>query len=126
MWVDKTEASCAGYTILRTLGWGGNAVVKLVEKDEQLYAMKMFKTERMSESKTFIEFIRREMEVVEGLNLDNVPRYYEFKEDYWIKRNGSKEKVFILVMEHVEGVTLFDFFIKMKKQEDKFLRYIFR
>ena len=57
--------------------------------------------------------------------MKSVPRYYEFKEDFWTKKTGTV-KVFFLVMEYIHGVTLFDFFIKMKSQEDKYVRYIFR
>ena len=34
--------TCGGYKIIRTLGEGGTAVVKMVEKDGQKYAMKIF------------------------------------------------------------------------------------
>ena len=34
--------SCNGYKILRTLGKGGNGVVKLVEKNGHEFAMKIF------------------------------------------------------------------------------------
>ena len=40
--VEVERPSCGGYKILQTLGKGGNAVVKLVEKDGQKYAMKIF------------------------------------------------------------------------------------
>ena len=35
-------ATCGDYTITRTLGFGGNAVVKLCEKGGVEYAMKIF------------------------------------------------------------------------------------
>ena len=54
------------------------------------------------------------MEIVRDLNLKSVPLYHEFKEAIWTKKNGSKLKVYFLVMEYIDGVTLFDFFIKMK------------
>ena len=38
-------ATCGNYRILRTLGAGGNAVVKLVEKNGEEYAMKIFEPE---------------------------------------------------------------------------------
>lgn len=34
--------TCGPYKIIRTIGEGGTAVVKLVEKDGQKYAMKIF------------------------------------------------------------------------------------
>ena len=51
--LGKSE-TCGGYTIIKTLGKGGNSVVKLVEKDEKLYAMKIFKTERVRDYAKFI------------------------------------------------------------------------
>ena len=54
VWVDKAENNCGGYTILKTLGKGGNSVVKLVEKDQQLYAMKIFKSDRIGKPEEFI------------------------------------------------------------------------
>ena len=118
--VPVEKASCGGYTILKTLGRGGNAVVKLVEKDDevdgQCYAMKIFKTERMGNAAETIQHLQKEMEIVHSLNLESVPRYYEFKEDYLIKKTGStekREKVFFLVMDYIEGCTLFEFFIKV-------------
>ena len=88
--------------------------------------MKIFKTERIGNPEEFVHHMKKEMEIVQGLGLNSVPRYYEFKEDILAKKNGLQVKVFFLVMEYIHGVTLFDFFIKMKSQEDKFVRYIFR
>ena len=34
--------TCGDYTVIRTLGYGGNAVIKLVEKDGIQYAMKIY------------------------------------------------------------------------------------
>ena len=88
--------------------------------------MKIFKSDRIGKPEEFIRHMEKEMEIVHNLNLKSVPRYDEFEEAIWTKKNGSKLKVYFLVMEYVEGVTLFDFFIKMKNQEDRFVRYIFR
>ena len=43
--VEKTvgqQPTCGGYTILKTIGDGGTASIKLVEKDGARYAMKIF------------------------------------------------------------------------------------
>ena len=120
------ENWCDGYKIMTTLGRGGNSVVKLVEKDDRYYAMKIFKPDRIGNPEEFVRHMKKEMEIVQGLGLNSVPRYYKFKEDILTKKSGEQKKVFFLVMEYIHGVTLFDFFIKMKSQEDKFVRYIFR
>ena len=124
MWVDKAGDSCGEYTIVKELGRGGSSVVKLVEKNNQLYAMKIFKTEKFNAK--CIELVQQEMKLVDGLKLKNVPNYYDFKEGEYIKKNGKSKKVFYLVMDYIDGVTLFDFFFKVGKPEDKFLRYVFQ
>ena len=43
----------------------------------------------------------------------SIPEYYELREDTMFKKNGVQKQVLYLVMEYVDGVTLFDFFIKM-------------
>ena len=44
--MDVTRPSCGGYTVEKTLGMGGNAVVKLVSKvdggERKEFAMKIF------------------------------------------------------------------------------------
>ena len=39
---------------MKTLGKGGNSVVKLVEKDDKTYAMKIFKTDRVGNPEEFV------------------------------------------------------------------------
>ena len=38
----KGKGDINGYTVTKTLGQGGNAVVKQVEKDGEFFAMKVF------------------------------------------------------------------------------------
>ena len=56
----------------------------------------------------------------------SIPEYYDSCEDTLYKKNGVQKQVLYLLMEYVDGVTLFDFFIKMNSQDDQYLRYIFR
>ena len=52
--------------------------------------------------------------------------YFEFATDAtWHKRSGANVACCFLVMEVVDGVELIDFFNAAKRQEEKYLRYIF-
>ena len=127
--VDAADlrSTIAGYKIHRTLGKGGNAVVKLVEKDNHKYAMKIFEPHK-DDVADFVAETKREYDLVRSLNLESVSKYYEFIEDVtWYKsRNGvSKPHCYCLVMEIIEGVELIDFVNQTKRQDEKYLRYIF-
>ena len=88
--------------------------------------MKIFKTERVRDYEKFVQRMQKEMEIVRNLNMESIPKYYDLREDILYKKNGVQKQVLCLVMEYVDGVTLFDFFIKMNSQEDLYVRYIFR
>ena len=86
--------------------------------------MKMFKTEKFNDA--VLQLVKKEIQLVQKLKLPNVPNYYEFKEGNYIKKNGKTKKKYYLVMDYVQGVTLFDFFFKIGNPDDKILRYVFR
>ena len=118
-------ATCGDYNITRTLGFGGNAVVKLVEKDGIEYAMKIFEP-HPTERDEIIEKTKAEMAVVQGLKIDAIPTYHEFVEDAtWTKKNGQSKQVSYLLMENCQGVELIEFLNQSKRQDDVFVRYIF-
>ena len=102
---------CGGYQILRTLGQGGNAVVKLVEgAGGRRYAMKIFEP-HADDKANFVEATRSEVELVQQLDIEDVPKYYEFNEDaVWQKKNGEDKNCCYILMELVQGVELIDFF----------------
>ena len=102
---------CGGYQIVRTLGQGGNAVVKLVEgAGGHQYAMKIFEP-HAADKASFVEATRAEVELVQQLDIDDVPKYYEFNEDaVWQKKNGEDKPCCYILMELVQGVELIDYF----------------
>jgi len=118
-------STCGGYEIKSTLGFGGNAVVKLVEKGGMDYAMKIFEP-HPTERDEIIRKTQEEMAVVQNLNIDAIPKYHEFCESAeWIKKDGSSRDVSYLVMENCQGVELIEFLNQSKRQDDIFVRYIF-
>jgi len=121
----KMTATCGDYTITRTLGFGGNAVVKLVEKGGVEYAMKIFEP-HPTERDEIIQKTKAEMDVVQGLKIAAIPTYHEFVEDaVWTKKNGQTKSVSYLLMENCQGVELIEFLNQSKRQDDVFVRYIF-
>ena len=57
---------------MRTLGSGGNAVVKEVEKDGNRYAMKIFEP-HPAEKQKLLKSIRDETNLVKGLSIQGIP-----------------------------------------------------
>ena len=129
--VDTTivRPSCGGYKIIRTLGKGGNAVVKLVEKDGQNFAMKIFEP-HIDDKAQFINDTQEEFNTVKTCQMPAVVRYEEFVTDaIWYKRNGTNKNVCYLTMELIDGCELIDFFnqaLKMNQTitDEKELRFI--
>ena len=81
--------SCNGFKILRTLGKGGNGVVKLVEKDGNEYAMKIFEP-HPTEKDHFCQETQAELDLVQEHMIDDIPTYYEFVENaIWQKKDGK-------------------------------------
>ena len=59
----EDRPSCGGYKILSTLGKGGNAVAKLVEKEGEQYAMKIFEPHPKDKAR-LVEITQKEVDVV--------------------------------------------------------------
>ena len=118
---------CDNYKILRTLGRGGNAVVKLVERRGKQYAMKLFQPHK-TEREAFFKETEAEFNIVSSLKLKAIPRYIEWKrEATWVNSDGDERKVAYLVMEHVDGVELIDLFNQIgRPTTEPFLRHIFK
>ena len=125
--VEQIERpSCGGYKILQTLGKGGNAVVKLVEKDGKTFAMKIFEPHAKDKA-DFIKVTQKEFNTVTACAMPAVVQYGEFVTDAkWYKKNGKDKNVCYLTMETINGCELIDFFNQAKSiTDEKDLRFIF-
>ena len=65
-------STCGDYKIVRTIGFNGNAVSKLVRKEGDEYVMKIFELPSV-EREEMIAKIRYEMKIVQKLNLSIFP-----------------------------------------------------
>ena len=61
--VSGDRPSCGGFRIVRTLGKGGHGVVKLVEKNGQEFAMKIFEPHE-TEKDAFVAETQAELDLV--------------------------------------------------------------
>ena len=61
--VSSDRPSCGGFRIVRTLGKGGHGVVKLVEKNGQEFAMKIFEPHE-TEKDAFVAETQAELDLV--------------------------------------------------------------
>lgn len=118
-------STCGPYKVLRTLGEGGNAVIKLAEKDGEQFALKIMLLEDFN-SETVLRKAKEEFEIVKALNLHGVMRYHDFEQDaVWTNAKGVQRKVAYLVMELIKGVELLEFINECDSLDDSTIRYIF-
>jgi len=55
--------------------------VKLVEKDGQKYAMKIFEPKELNQWETLVAQIKKEYELVCNLNCEGIIKYYDFADN---------------------------------------------
>ena len=97
--IDK-EAPTSKYHIIRTLGTGTMGMVMLVDKDGELYAIKIMRSELANYNDfEHLERFKREAEVLSQVNHPNIIKVYE----YGIY---EKEEVPYIVMEYISGNSL--------------------
>ena len=72
--------TCGKYDIIRTLGEGGNAVVKLVEKDGVQSAMKIFSKDNLNanEADRLVSKAKAEYDIVKDIKSDLIIEYLDF------------------------------------------------
>ena len=79
-----------------------------------------------SEKAERLKRLQKEIKIVEGLNIEEIPKTYGLvPEATWIKSDGKTCQVSYIIMDFVDGVDLLDFLNQSKKQEDPVVRYIF-
>ena len=94
--VEKAETyqqTIGDFKVIKTLGKGGNAIVKLVEnaKKEQ-FALKIFEPVGKKKKEEIIADMEVELQLVQTLNISSIPKYYEINGDAtWTKKDGCQK-----------------------------------
>ena len=115
------------YTLLRTLGTGANAKVKLAQDKENnmLYAIKIMKKARIDYK--FEEMVTSEVKIMSHLNHPNIVNFMEYNQDgVDEKKNGTKIPVSYIVLELATGGELFDYVATTGRFSENVARYYFQ
>lgn len=103
----KYDTMVNGYRIVKDIGKGSFAKVKLVEKDGKLFAAKIFDGKFLKRKRTFIfgsvktmwEGVQTELKILKSLDHPNIVKLYEVIEDPRVDK-------LILIMEYASGGSL--------------------
>ena len=76
------KATLDNYTLLKTLGSGVSAKVKLA-KDQQgnYFALKIFNLSNPQNNETAMQLVKSEVEATLDFNYGHISKYYAFKQD---------------------------------------------
>lgn len=125
----KPKSIIGNYEILKTIGFGGFGVVKLVrsQSDGAQYAMKVFEMDESERERTLRQ-TQDEYDKVKDLSMSYIPKYYDFKVDeIWTRRSGNTRTVSYLLMENCQGLEVFEFIQKINGiHNENILRYMFK
>jgi len=104
--IVKIKNLASDYSIVRSLGSGESGVVLLVEKDKRQYAMKILRWSKEEDrfSERLKRFIR-EAEILRQIKNEHVVRIYEHN----LELQDANPYI---IMEYVEGRSLFDVMVK--------------
>ena len=85
-------SSLDDFKLLKTLGKGGSATVKLAEgPDGEEYAVKIFDLRKEKKNPNFTKYIKQEISLSTNFDHENIVKYYDFKEKSTLQRSNDKE-----------------------------------
>jgi serine/threonine protein kinase len=110
MEIEKKFATLDKYMLLKTLGSGYHAKVKLAysNEDSKHYAIKVFKPTHSFQSN--LKALENEIKIMKRLKHHNLVNLIDFKESIdYVKKNGKTYKVMAIVLELAQGGELFEY-----------------
>ena len=106
---EKKHPTLGDYILVKTLGSGYNAKVKLgySKVNGQYYAIKVLKDKSLASN---LKTIKNEVNMMRELNHPNIVNLIEARDDgEYVKVDGSSKKVMYLVLELASGGELFEY-----------------
>lgn len=103
--MEKVCSTIDEFQVIKTLGSGLHAKVKLAQLDGKLYAIKKFKKETAD-----LTNLEHELGILKKLEHPNIIRLYDVRpEATYHKKSGKQEKVLAIILEYADGGELFEY-----------------
>ena len=114
-----------GFRLIKTLGSGYSAKVKLAEDAEgDKYALKIFDLTNPDISREAMKLIQTEIEATKKLDHKHIVKYYKFEDTaVWHKKNGTDLPIAYIVQEAVLGGELFEYVFNNGAFSEPICRY---
>lgn len=125
MEIEKKHPTIDDYILVKTLGAGYNAKVKLGynKNNGQYYAVKIIKRQNVSSNE---RSIKNEVEILRGLQHPNIINLIEFHESgEYHKTNGTSYNVMYIVLELATGGELFEYVANTGRFKEEVARTYF-
>jgi serine/threonine protein kinase len=99
----SADAYLDEFKIIKTLGSGYHAKVKLAVKDGKEYAIKRFKQDTAD-----LSVLEHELNIMSQLKHNNIVTLYEVRKNAtYKKQNGCEYQCFAIILEYINGGELF-------------------
>ncbi|CAD8135898.1 unnamed protein product [Paramecium pentaurelia] len=87
---EQPGSECEGYIIIKYLGYGAYAVVKLGRKGHELVAIKFLKIKNEQERPQIIQKLKQEVYILQQLKHPRIIQLIKYSDNLtYIKKNGQ-------------------------------------
>ncbi|CAD8135900.1 unnamed protein product [Paramecium pentaurelia] len=130
MEIEEVRSICEGYHIIKKLGYGTYAVVKLGQKGHEQVAIKFLKVKNEQERPKIIQKLKQEVHILELLNNHNhtgiVQLKYVSDNLTYIKKNGQIVNKIGMILELGEKSSMLSYLKELQKFDEQTSRFYFR
>ncbi|CAD8042878.1 unnamed protein product [Paramecium primaurelia] len=125
---EEVRSICEGYYIIKKLGIGKDAVVKLGQKGHEQVAIKFLKVKNEQERPEIIQKLQQEVQILEQLhNHDGIVKLKYFSDNLtYIKKNGQIVYKIGMILELGEKGTMIQYLLSLKRFDEQISRFYFR
>ncbi|CAD8042880.1 unnamed protein product [Paramecium primaurelia] len=127
---EEGISKCEGYYIIKYLGHGASAVVKLGQKGHEQVAIKLLKVKNEQERPQKIQKLQQEVQILEQLNnhnYDGIVQLKYFSDNLtYIKKNGQIVNKIGMILEFGEKGSMNSYLLTLKRFNEQASRFYFR
>ncbi|CAD8042882.1 unnamed protein product [Paramecium primaurelia] len=127
---EQPSSECEGYHIIKYLGKGAYAVVKLGQKGHELVAIKFLKIQNEQQRPKIIQKLQQEVQILQQLNNNKHPRIIQlikYSDNLtYKKKNGQIVNKIGMILEFGEKGTMIWYLLSLKRFDEQTSRFYFR